>query len=77
MKTLIANWESEVRQSGLIILPDGDARLPGHGILVSDVVQKLAYGLGEQMLRQTYPALTDKDLRVCSLFCYLRAIHKI
>ena len=77
MKTLIADWEDEVRQSGLVILPDGDAYLPGHGILVSDVVQKLAYGLGEQVLLQTYPALTDRDLRVCSLFCFLRAIHKI
>jgi len=77
--TLIANWEREVRQSGLVILPDGDAYLPGIGIRVSDVVQHLAFGngIGEQTLRQTYPTLTDTHQRVCSLFCYLRVIDKI
>lgn len=77
METLIANWEREVKQSGLIILSDGDAYLPGHGILVSDVVQQFSYDLGEQMLLQAHPALTDSDLRICSLYCYLKTIHKI
>ena len=77
METLIENWENEVRQSDLIILSDGDAYLPRHGILVSDVVQQLAYGLGEQILLRAHPALTDSDLRVCSLFCYLKTIHRI
>ncbi|MBC3783779.1 DUF433 domain-containing protein [Spirosoma utsteinense] len=77
MKTLIASWEQEVKQSRIVALPEDDAYLQEVGVKVWDVLRHLANGLGEQSLRQTYPSLTQGDVRACELFGYLRAVRRL
>jgi hypothetical protein len=77
MKTLQTSWEEEVKRSRIVIASDDEVYLKDVGVKVWDVLHHLANGLGEQTLRQQYPALTDADLRACGLFGYLRAVKKL
>jgi Protein of unknown function (DUF433) len=77
MKTLIASWEQEVKQSRIVALPEEEAYLQDVGVKVWDILHHLANGFGEQSLQKAYPSLTQGDVRACELFGYLRAVRRI
>lgn len=77
MESLINSWKKEVEQSCIIVGPDGSAYLQNTGLMVWDLLHDLANNIDEQELQQTYPSLTQKDLRACRLFAYLKITNKI
>jgi hypothetical protein len=75
--TLETGWINEIRKSRLVILPGDDSYLQGINMPIWKLIEELANGVTEGELRQAHPCLTQADIRVCSLFTYLRIIGKL
>ena len=77
MTKLEIEWINEIHESRLVILPEEDSYLSGIDIPVWKIIRQVADGLTEAELIQAYPDLTEADIRVCSLFVYLRITGKL
>lgn len=77
MEALIRDWEKELRQSRIVIMPNGEGYIKDVNVKVWDVLHHLAQGLDKQQFQQAYPQLTEADLRACGLFGYFKAVKKI
>jgi uncharacterized protein (DUF433 family) len=77
MKSLLASWEQEFRQSRVVVMPNGEGYIKEVNVKVWDILHQLAQGMNEQQLQQMYPQLTESDLRACGLFGYFSAVKKI